>query len=390
MTIEKKFVENKMLNEERKVVGVVALIAMFRMFGLFALLPVLSLYVSELKHATPFLIGMSVGAYGLTQAIFQIPLGMLSDKIGRKSVICLGLFIFILGSLVAAYSNTIYGVIAGRFLQGAGAISATLAALLADATRKEVRTKSMAFLGIGIGSSFLIALIFGPIIAAIFGVRALFFMAAVVAVVAIFLLLLIPSNLTKTNTRVQLKIKEAFKTKLLIIDLHIFLLHLILTMMFVVIPFLLLDQLQIPLIDHWKMYVFSLLCSLAVTIPMIVNDGRVGKRIYLFLSISLLLFSQLIMVFYSNSQLMVFFSLAIFFAGFNFMEASLPARLSILANDELRGTSLGIFSSFQFLGAFSGGLLGGWLMALFGSQDIFIFTSILILFWLVSLMYAKD
>jgi len=390
MTIEKKFVENKMLNEERKVVSVVALIAMFRMFGLFALLPVLSLYVSELKHATPFLIGMSVGAYGLTQAIFQIPLGMLSDKIGRKSVICLGLFIFILGSLVAAYSNTIYGVIAGRFLQGAGAISATLAALLADATRKEVRTKSMAFLGIGIGSSFLIALIFGPIIAAIFGVRALFFMAAVVAVVAIFLLLLIPSNLTKTNTRVQLKIKEAFKTKLLIIDLHIFLLHLILTMMFVVIPFLLLDQLQIPLIDHWKMYVFSLLCSLAVTIPMIVNDGRVGKRIYLFLSISLLLFSQLIMVFYSNSQLMVFFSLAIFFAGFNFMEASLPARLSILANDELRGTSLGIFSSFQFLGAFSGGLLGGWLMALFGSQDIFIFTSILILFWLVSLMYAKD
>ena len=390
MTIEKKFVENKMLNEERKVVGVVALIAMFRMFGLFALLPVLSLYVSELKHATPFLIGMSVGAYGLTQAIFQIPLGMLSDKIGRKSVICLGLFIFILGSLVAAYSNTIYGVIAGRFLQGAGAISATLAALLADATRKEVRTKSMAFLGIGIGSSFLIALIFGPIIAAIFGVRALFFMAAVVAVVAIFLLLLIPSNLTKTNTRVQLKIKEAFKTKLLIIDLHIFLLHLILTMIFVVIPFLLLDQLQIPLIDHWKMYVFSLLCSLAVTIPMIVNDGRVGKRIYLFLSISLLLFSQLIMVFYSNSQLMVFFSLAIFFAGFNFMEASLPARLSILANDELRGTSLGIFSSFQFLGAFSGGLLGGWLMALFGSQDIFIFTSILILFWLVFLMYTKD
>ena len=158
MTIEKKFVENKMLNEERKVVGVVALIAMFRMFGLFALLPVLSLYASELKHATPFLIGMSVGAYGLTQAIFQIPLGMLSDRIGRKSVICLGLSIFIIGSLVAAYSNTIYGVIAGRFLQGAGAISATLAALLADATRKEVRTKSMAFLGIGLGSSGIIGI----------------------------------------------------------------------------------------------------------------------------------------------------------------------------------------------------------------------------------------
>ncbi len=145
MPLEKKYIENKMLNEERKVVGVVALIAMFRMFGLFALLPVLSLYASELMYATPFLIGISVGAYGLTQAIFQIPLGMLSDKIGRKFVICLGLSIFILGSLTAAYSDSIYGVIAGRFLQGAGAISATLTALLADATRKEVRKNQWLF-----------------------------------------------------------------------------------------------------------------------------------------------------------------------------------------------------------------------------------------------------
>ena len=337
-----------MLNEERKVVGVVALIAMFRMFGLFAILPVLSLYASELMYATPFLIGISVGAYGLTQAIFQIPLGMLSDKIGRKSVICLGLSIFILGSLTAAYSDSIYGVIAGRFLQGAGAISATLTALLADATRKEVRTKSMAFLGIGIGSSFLIALILGPLIAAIFGVRSLFFMAAVVAVIAMFLLVLIPSSLTKTNTAIQLRIKDALKAKLLIIDLHVYLLHLILTLMFVVIPLLLLNQLQIPLLDHWKMYVFSLLLSLIITIPMIMSDGRMGKRIYISFSIILLFLSQLIMTFYNHSQVMVFASLTIFFAGFNFLEASLPARLSILANDELRGTSFVALHIFNF------------------------------------------
>ena len=390
MALEKKFAENKMLIEERKVVGVVALIAMFRMFGLFAILPVLSLYVSELMYATPFLIGISVGAYGLTQAIFQIPLGMLSDKIGRKSVICLGLSIFILGSLTAAYSDSIYGVIAGRFLQGAGAISATLTALLADATRKEVRTKSMAFLGIGIGSSFLIALILGPLIAAIFGVRSLFFMAAVVAVIAMFLLVLIPSSLTKTNTAIQLRIKDALKAKLLIIDLHVYLLHLILTLMFVVIPLLLLNQLQIPLLDHWKMYVFSLLLSLIITIPMIMSDGRMGKRIYISFSIILLFLSQLIMTFYNHSQIMVFSSLTIFFAGFNFLEASLPARLSILANDELRGTSLGIFSSFQFLGAFSGGLLGGWLMIVLGTQNVFIFTSILVFCWLLSLFFFED
>ena len=390
MALEKKFAENKMLIEESKVVGVVALIAMFRMFGLFAILPVLSLYASELMYATPFLIGISVGAYGLTQAIFQIPLGMLSDKIGRKSVICLGLSIFILGSLTAAYSDSIYGVIAGRFLQGAGAISATLTALLADATRKEVRTKSMAFLGIGIGSSFLIALILGPLIAAIFGVRSLFFMAAVVAVIAMFLLVLIPSSLTKTNTAIQLRIKDALKAKLLIIDLHVYLLHLILTLMFVVIPLLLLNQLQIPLLDHWKMYVFSLLLSLIITIPMIMSDGRMGKRIYISFSIILLFLSQLIMTFYNHSQIMVFSSLTIFFAGFNFLEASLPARLSILANDELRGTSLGIFSSFQFLGAFSGGLLGGWLMIALGTQNVFIFTSILVFCWLVSLFFFED
>ena len=390
MTLEKKFVGNKMLNEERKVVGVVALIAMFRMFGLFALLPVLSLYASELMYSTPFLIGISVGAYGLTQAIFQIPLGMLSDKIGRKSVICIGLSIFILGSLTAAYSSSIYGVIAGRFLQGAGAISATLTALLADATRKEVRTKSMAFLGIGIGSSFLIALIFGPLIAAIFGVRSLFFMAAFVAVIAMFLLLFIPSSLTKKNTEIKLRIKDAFKAKLLIIDLHVYLLHLILTLMFVVTPLLLLKKLQIPLLDHWKMYVFSLLLSLIVTIPMIMNDGRTGKRVYISFSIILLFLSQLIMTFYNHSQVMVFASLTIFFAGFNFLEASLPARLSILANDELRGTSLGIFSSFQFLGAFSGGLLGGWLLVPLGTQNLFIFTSILIFCWLLSLFFFED
>ena len=390
MTLEKKFVGNKMLNEERKVVGVVALIAMFRMFGLFALLPVLSLYASELMYSPPFLIGISVGAYGLTQAIFQIPLGMLSDKIGRKSVICIGLSIFILGSLTAAYSSSIYGVIAGRFLQGAGAISATLTALLADATRKEVRTKSMAFLGIGIGSSFLIALIFGPLIAAIFGVRSLFFMAAFVAVIAMCLLLLVPSSLTKKNTEIKLRIKDAFKAKLLIIDLHVYLLHLILTLMFVVTPLLLLKKLQIPLLDHWKMYVFSLLLSLIVTIPMIMNDGRTGKRVYISFSIILLFLSQLIMTFYNHSQVMVFASLTIFFAGFNFLEASLPARLSILANDELRGTSLGIFSSFQFLGAFSGGLLGGWLMVPLGTQNLFIFTSILIFCWLLSLFFFED
>jgi len=171
-----------MLPAEKRTVGIVALIAMMRMFGLFALLPVLSLYAATLEGATPLLVGLAVGAYGLTQAGLQIPLGALSDRIGRIPVIVGGLLVFAVGSAMAAVGDTIWVVIAGRLLQGAGAISATLTALIADVTREEVRTRSMAFFGIGIGASFMIALVVGPIVAAAFGVPSLFWLAACLAV----------------------------------------------------------------------------------------------------------------------------------------------------------------------------------------------------------------
>tara|TARA_B100001094_G_scaffold115842_2_gene111757 strand:- start:672 stop:1844 length:1173 start_codon:yes stop_codon:yes gene_type:complete len=390
MSQEKKYSDTKMLKDERRVVGIVALIAMFRMFGLFALLPVLSIFARELHGATPFLVGVSVGAYGLTQALFQIPMGLLSDKVGRKAVIIFGLFVFIVGSLVAAYSGSIYGVIIGRFLQGAGAISATLAALLADTTREEVRTKSMALLGVGIGASFLLALILGPIIAALFGVRSLFFLAAFVALLAMILLSLIPNSHKKIAPLVRLNIKEAFKPQLLMLDLHVYILHLILTMMFVVLPVILVDQLNISLVNHWKIYVSSLIVSLLFSVPMIINDRRMGKKIFLFVSVILLLLSQLILVSSTNSMLSITASLVFFFSGFNFLEASLPAKLSILAKNELKGASLGVFSSFQFLGAFSGGILGGWLIFTLEPQNIFTFTVVLIVLWLLSLVFYKD
>ena len=184
-----------MLPDEKRAVGLVAVIAMLRMFGLFALLPVLSLYAAELVDATPLLVGLAVGAYGLTQAGLQIPLGALSDRIGRVPVIVAGLAVFAAGSIVAAVGDTIWTVIVGRLLQGAGAISATLTALIADATRKEVRTRSMAFMGIGIGLSFMLALIIGPSIGAQFGVPALFWFAAVLAVIAAVLLKGLPDGI---------------------------------------------------------------------------------------------------------------------------------------------------------------------------------------------------
>ena len=204
-----------MLPDERRAVGVVALIAMIRMFGLFALLPVLSVYAGDLEGATPLLIGLAVGAYGLTQAVLQIPLGALSDRFGRIPVILGGLAIFAAGSVFAAQSESIYGVIAGRLLQGAGAVSATLGALLADATREQVRTRTMAIFGIGIGFSFLIALVVGPLIAAATSVRTLFMLAAALAGVAALLLVALPRGIQRRRRGETVGIRAAFRGDLL-------------------------------------------------------------------------------------------------------------------------------------------------------------------------------
>lgn len=360
-----------LLPGERQAVGVVALIAMCRMFGLFALLPVLAIYAASLPGATPLLIGLAVGAYGLTQAAFQIPLGALSDRLGRVPVIILGLAIFAAGSMLAALSDTIAGVIAGRFLQGAGAVSATLTALLADATRDSVRTRSMAVLGVAIGASFLLALILGPLIAAGSGVRFLFWLAAGLAGLAAALLVFLPRGIRPPAGRSGAPVTAAFRPDLLRLDGYIFVLHALLTASFVALPFLLQSKLQLPLTAHWKIYIGALLSSLLGTVPLILADERRGKKSTISLAIACLMAGQLALAFAGMSAAVVLVALAVFFAGFNFLEAALPARLSIAAAGELRGASLGVFASSQFLGAFVGGLAGGRLMA--GGQPAAVF-----------------
>ena len=371
-----------MLPVERRTVGVVALIAIFRMFGLFALLPVLAIYAADLQDATPALIGLAVGGYGLTQALLQIPFGALSDRIGRIPVIVFGLALFAAGSILAARSDTIYGVIAGRLLQGAGAISATLTALLADATREEMRTRSMAIFGIGIGMSFLIALIVGPMIAAQSGVRSLFWVAAALAVLAGSLLTLLPRGIKRPERAPDRSIRSAFKPDLLRLDLYIFLLHVLLTASFVALPFVLRNQLDLALTAHWKIYIGAVLASLLGTVPLIIKDERQGKATTLGLAIALLLVGQLLLAFAGHTTAAVFVALAVFFAGFNFLEAGLPARLSIQATGDLRGASLGVFSSSQFLGAFVGGLLGGYFLSGGNPGTVFVACALLCGIWL--------
>jgi len=379
-----------MLPVERRAVSVIALMAMCRMFGLFALLPVLAIFAADLQGATPALIGLAVGGYGLTQAVLQIPFGAISDRIGRVPVIVFGLALFAAGSILAAQSDSIYGVIAGRLLQGAGAISATLTALLADATREAVRTRTMAIFGIAIGSSFLLALIIGPVIAAASGVRSLFWLAAALAVVAALLLLLLPGGIERPAQRPDRRLSAAIRPDLLRLDFYIFVLHTLLTASFVALPFLLRDELHLALSDHWQMYVGALLTSLLGTVPLILADERKGKSSTLTIAILLLVLGQLMLAIAGFNLTIVYVALAVFFAGFNFLEAGLPARLSIRASGDLRGASLGVFSSSQFLGAFAGGLIGGRFLAGGDPSTVFAVCALLAGAWLVVHRLAAD
>lgn len=368
---------------ERRAVGVIALIAVFRMVGLFALLPVLGIYARDLESATPLLIGIAIGGYGLTQAALQIPYGALSDRIGRVPVIIAGLLLFAAGSLLAGFSDDIQGVIAGRLLQGAGAISATLSALLSDATRESVRTRSMAIFGIGIGVSFMVALILGPVIAAAAGVRSLFWMAAALAIAAIGLVAILPRDIRPPAVSPRINLSAAFRPALIRLDLYIFVLHAIMTATFVALQFLLRDSLDLLLERHWLIYVGALVVSLLGTVPLIIVDDRRGKTATISTAILMLLIGLLGLALVGTTVTMVLVALAIFFAGFNFLEAGLPARLSILATEEVRGASLGVFSSAQFLGAFAGGVMGGYLLSGGNTALIFMACAVIAAVWLI-------
>lgn len=366
---------------ERRSIGVATLIAVIRMFGLFALLPVLSIYAEQLQQATPLLIGLAVGAYGLTAAVFQVPLGALSDRIGRRPVILLGLAVFAAGSAIAAVSDGIHGVILGRLLQGAGAISATLSALVTDSTRESVRTRSMAIYGVGIGLSFALAMILGPLIAASFGVPSLFWIAAVFAIIAAGFLQFMP-DVPQPKRRKSWSLLPAIRPDLLRVDLFIFFLHAMMTATFVALPFLLSRKLELPLTAQWKIYVGALLVSLVITVPMIMRDHHRGRSKLLGLAVVLLLVSELTLTFASFSVVPVFLALVLYFGGLNFLEAGLPARLSILADEDVRGASLGVFASAQFFGAFVGGLVGGRFLGHGRPEDVFFVCALIAAIWL--------
>ncbi len=340
-------------------------VAVLRMFGLFMLLPVLAIWARDLEGATPWLIGVAVSAYGLSQAALQIPFGVWSDRIGRRPVVFTALLLFVAGSLVCGFAEDLTWLIIGRVLQGAGAISAAITAWLADATRPDVRVRASAIYGASIGASFALSLILGPVLAAAFSVRALFWVASGFGVVAISLLLIAPTAPRQATERLKLKdvSKVLSNRRLVALFVSVWALHALLIALFVVLPIALLDA-GFASDGQWRIYLLALLASLGAVLPMLRRaEGHSAVRLAIpawFIMGAGLAFMTVEL----SSLWIVTAGLAVFFAGFNFLEASLPAWVSLLAPPALRGTCLGVFATAQFFGAFCGGLLGAALIQL--------------------------
>lgn len=372
---------------EKRAAIALALVFSTRMLGLFMLLPVFALYGEQLAGFSPLWIGLAIGAYGLTQAMLQIPFGWLSDKIGRHKVMLLGLSLFVLGSVVAALADSVYMVTLGRVLQGAGAIAGAILALAADLTREEQRPKVMAIIGASIGLSFALAMVAGPLLAKWAGLSGVFWFTAVLASCAMLIVaLLVPKSVSKAPMAETLALPQSLAAmlkhgQLLRLDLGVLLLHLMLTAMFVALPALLSQQ-QLAAEQHWQVYLPVLLLSFVFMVPMmIIAMRRQQEKRYFLINVLLLVIAMLICWQVATLPGLVL-ALLVFFVGFNYLEASLPALVSRVAPAGQRGSAMGVFSSSQFFGAFLGGLLGGVIAQHYSFSAIFAVLALIGLVWL--------
>ncbi len=374
---------------ERRAAFSLAAIYALRMLGLFLILPVFALYAEELPEVTPVLIGMAVGMYGLTQALLQIPFGLLSDRIGRKPVIVGGLLIFAVGSVVAAMADTIYMVILGRALQGSGAIAAAVMALAADLSREEVRTRVMATIGISIGAAFMAALILGPILHHWIGVPGIFWLTAVLALGGVGVALFLVPNADHLSVHRDAEpVPAQFRTvlgnrDLLRLDFGVFALHLMMTALFLAVPLILRD-LGLATENHWHIYLPVMLVSVAGMVPFIIlAEKRRHMKGVLLGAIVVLCLAQLLLYLTGTGLFGMVAGLLLFFIAFNLVEASLPSLVAKMAPAAAKGTAMGFFSTSQFFGAFTGGLLGGWAHHALGTTGVFLLGAGIALPWLL-------
>lgn len=362
-----------------------------RMLGMFLILPIFSIYAETLPGGKNHLmIGLALGAYGLTQAMFQLPFGMASDRFGRKRLIYIGLVIFVIGSLIAGFADNIYMVIVGRAIQGAGAVSAAVTALVADLTREEHRTKAMAMIGGTIGITFALSLVIAPALNQWIGVPGIFLLTGVLAALAILdVKFLVPdpvvSRFHSDSEASPSKLKEVLRNpQLLRLNFGIFALHAAQMAMFIVVPFAIKQSSGMNENQHWQVYLPVVLLGLALMVPAIIYGEKRAKLKQVFLSaISLMLVAQLLFASSITHFWGIVISLAGYFIAFNTLEAILPSIISKIAPAASKGTAIGVYNTSQSLGVFVGGVVGGYLSSYHGFSSVFIFCSVLMVMWLI-------
>lgn len=370
--------------EWRAVIGL-GLVYALRMVGMFMILPVFALYARDLPGgATPLAVGLAIGAYGLTQALFQVPLGMLSDRIGRKPVIFLGMGIFAFGSVVAGMADSIELITLGRALQGAGAVSSAVAALLADVTRDQVRTTAMAILGVGMGLAFILALVTGPVVAHWVGVDGIFYVTAIMALLTIPLVAFGVPTPPALVGRVAGFSVVLQNPELLRLNAGIFLLHALMTGLFTTAPIAIFDTFGLPGEAHWRIYVPVLIISILPVFPLIRWAESGGRASQVFRAAVMVLCAAMVMAALGHRDAVSLVgALLLFFIAFNYLEGALPSMISRRAPASHRGAALGAYASSQFLGAFAGGAIGGLARGHFDVSGAFAACALLPLLWLL-------
>lgn len=368
-----------------------------RMLGIFLLLPVFYLYASDLPGGdNPVAVGFAFGIYGLTQAIFQLPLGMASDKFGRKKIIYLGLLVFAFGSFLSAWADDVFWLTIARALQGAGAVSAAVIALLADLTREEVRTRAMAMIGLSIGLTFSVSLILGPLLDRLIGVRGIFILTGLFILAAIaFIHFLLPNPQqlrVHEDAAANLRLfPQVFKnTELWRLNFGIFALHCAQMALFVTLPFVLEENLNFATQSHWLFYLPLTLLGIVLMVPaVIIGEKKHQLKPVLLLSVILMAFAQGIFALSVDSMWGIVLALGLYFIGLNILEAILPSWVSKVSPAQVKGTAMGVYNTMMSLGIFSGSLIGGFVLHHYGAAHVFYFCSALMLLWVILAWFAK-
>jgi predicted MFS family arabinose efflux permease len=374
--------------ELRATSGLAAIYAV-RMAGLFMVLPVFMLYADVLAGATPFLLGLALGIYGLTQALLQIPFGMISDRVGRKPLIALGLLLLIVGSIVAALSESIYGIILGRALQGAGAVAAVVLALTADLIAEERRTRALAVIGLTIGLTFTAAMVLGPIVDRHFGLSGIFWLTALLGFVALLLLFLWVPDPERSRPHPDMVpvaggLRHVLRDgELMRLNAGVFILHMTLAANFLVLPLMLVERFELASEFHYRVYLPVLVLGFLLMIPAVIQaERRRALKPALVGAIAVLVAVQALFPFAAN-WLWLGLALVLFFAAFNLLEAALPSMVAKAAPVAEKGTAMGLFSTSQFLGIFAGGVLGGAALTHAGPAGVFGLGFVAALTWLL-------